>query len=212
MRELLSALGERYVRLAPASSALPAQYYRLAIEFGERGPDPEAFLGLVNIYADRNDAAGLHDLMDRYEYELFTEKGEAYARGDWPLIYRLHVALGMTYAHLGVWNDTPSPIQNAAFQLEAAQRAADELNRRWPSKKIALPPAAAKKLSGYYITTGQADRATKVQVDAAEVLQSQGRTEESAEILKSIDTETIPAADGETKAKYERLQRIIQAN
>ena len=166
----------------------------------------------MNIYADRNDAAGLHDIMERYQYELFTEKGDAYTRGDWPLIYRLHVALGMTYAHLGVWDNTSTPYQNAAFQLEAAQRAADELNRRSQSRKFALPPPAAKKLSDYYKTTDQANRATKVLVNAAEALQDQGRTKESADMLRLIDRKTIPSADEETKAEYERLQRIVPSN
>ena len=55
----------------------------------------------------------------------------------------------MTYAHLNVWRDAPTEVQTALFQLEHAQRAANELNRRETAAgrppKYSLPPAAVQK-------------------------------------------------------------------
>jgi hypothetical protein len=212
MRTLLTALGDRYSAGKSPDRELAARYYGTAIPLGDRGPDPEAFLSLVNIYADSGNQPALHALMSRFEDRLFSEKGDAYQSGDWSLIYRLHVALGMTYAHLGVW-DSPTPYQNATFQLEAAQRASDRLNAASQASanpaRYSLPPAAASKLAQGYMLKGRPDLATKVRIDSAEALQKANRTSESAKVLRSIQASELPGASPETQAKYQRLSSVV---
>ena len=212
MRTLLTALGDRASAGKEPDPEIAARYYGTAIPLGDRGPDPEAFLSLVNMYADAGNKSALQALMSRFEDRLFSEKGDAYQSGDWSLIYRLHVALGMTYAHLGVW-DSPTPYQNATFQLEAAQRASDRLNAASQASakptRYSLPPAAASKLAHGYTLKGRPDLATKVRIDSAEALQKANRTSESAKVLRSIQASELPGASPETQAKYQRLSSVV---
>jgi hypothetical protein len=209
MRELLTSLGQHSSQAVPIQLALAERYFRTAIEFGERVPDPDAFLSLVDLYAENGRIEPIHELMNRYEYDLFSEKSEAYARGDWQLIFRLHTALGMTYAHLKVWR-SPSPFQNAVFQLENAKKAADELNRRARSAAqpalYALPPAAVQNLSEGYAAVGRPQEAAAVRVDSAEALLAVGRSKESARLIKSINATDVGAMSAPTKTKYENLR------
>jgi hypothetical protein len=215
MRELLNALGQRTVQFSPAQAALAIRYFRTAIEFGDRGPDPDAFLSLVNLYADVGDTVSLRALMGRYEMELFSEKGNAYGRGDWSLIFRLHTALGMTYAHLGTWK-SETTYQNALFQLEAARRAADQLNsqekRKGQPAKYTLPPAAVRKLAEGYEAVGQPQKGSKVRVDSAETLSTVGRTKEGANLIRSFRTDEVEAMSAETKTKFEKLRASSKEN
>jgi tetratricopeptide (TPR) repeat protein len=217
MLELLMSLGQKaWPGGAPGDPKRAILCFQTAIEFGDRGPDPEAFLALVNVYADVNDRASLRALMDRYQYELFTEKGDAYARGDWPLIFRLHTALGMTYAHLNVWRDAPTEVQTALFQLEHAQHAANELNRRETAAgrppKYSLPPAAVQKLAEGYRAVGRDKDATRVKIESAEQLVTGGRVRESAQLVNSIKPAELNAADPNLRQKYQKVEAAVRMN
>jgi hypothetical protein len=215
MLELLLSLGQRtWPSGGPGDPKRAAQYFQTAIEFGDRGPDPEAFLAVVNVYVDVNDRGALRALMDRYQYELFTEKGEAYERHDWPLIFRLHTALGMTYAHLGVWRNGPTEVQTALFQLEHARNAANELNKRETAAgrppKYSLPPIAVEKLAEGYRAVGRDKDATRVKIESAEQLATGGRIRESSQLVKSIKPAELNAADPNLRLKYQKVEAAVR--
>jgi Tfp pilus assembly protein PilF len=210
-RSLLRALGETYLY---SSKDQAQRYFKSAIELGDHGPDPEAFLRLVELYVNQGPAgeAELKQLMDRYQFELFTEKGEAYRRGDWPLIYRLHLALGMTYAHLKIWQGG-SEYQNAMFQLSAARNAAQRLNdaatREGRAERTVLPPVAVQKLAEAYAATGKPELGTKVKIDTASQYQKLERPADSAEVLKSVSSNELARIDATSRSKYEQLLRAL---
>ena len=210
MRDVLRVLGEQHARKQPQAAG---QWLRVAIEMGERGPDLEAFLRLVELYVAQRQDSRLRELMQRFEFELFSEKGEAYQRSDWMLIYRLHLALGMTYAHMKVWT-SPSPFQNAIFQLENAARAAARYNeiaqQRQRADRLALPAAAVIKLSEGYSALGQPDRATRFRIDAAGDLQQVRRVADSAEVLQSVRPDELGRLDAASKQKFSRLQVLTR--
>lgn len=190
-----------------------AENYLLAALMLEdnHGPDADTFLRLVELYA--NDPVKLQALMNRYQYAMFTEKSDAYARGDWPLIFRLHLALGMTYAHLGIWKSS-SEYQNGIFQLEAAQRAADRLNRTAQAQnkmeRVALPPIAIAKLAAGYVAIGRKDLSLAASIDGASNLQKLGRVNDSEDVLDSIAADQIQTASPEVKNKIDRLRTAVR--
>jgi hypothetical protein len=208
MLELLRTLGDRNAHATPARPELAARYFRAAIEFGAQGPDPDAFLGLVNFYADANDIESLRKLMQRYEIELFSEKSGAYARNDLPLILRLHTSLGMTYAHLNQW-ESQGAFQNARFQLEAAQRTVVMINQREGTAgkqgTATLPAPAVNFLSDYYTRSGRKDLATKLRVDASANLRAAYRLEQSAAVVRRIPPEDVAAMPPETRRAYDKV-------
>ena len=212
MLQLLRALGERESRIGSSRPQLAAQYFRTAIDLGERGPDPEAFLALVNILADTGNNAALADLMRRYEAELFSEKGEAYSRQDWPLIFRLHLALGLTYARQDVWKSS-SPFQNARFQLESAQKAAVQLNARARAARqpetAALPAAAVSRLSAYYDGSGLTEQSVKLRVDTAQMLLKAERVNDSKQVLREVQVSQVATMSPTLRAQFESLRSTI---
>lgn len=210
MLKLLRGLGEQQLPRQPEKAE---RWLRLAVEFGERGPDPDAFLRLVELYVNTRQEPRVRELMDRYQWELFSEKSAAYGRNDWAQIYRLHLALGMTYAHMGVWQSSNSPYQNAVFQLENAGRAAERFNRGAEQKnqpeRLALPAVATLKLSQGYVALGQPTRATEAKIKAAGTLQDLKRGPESADLLRSIDEAELRRLPAVQVQQYERLKNAL---
>jgi hypothetical protein len=180
-------------------------WLRLAVEIGDRGPDPDAFLQLVGWLANTNRLAELPPLMERYQWELFSEKSSAYARGDWPEIFRLHLALGMTYAQMKVWTSA-EPYQNAIFQLEHARLAAEH-GGGTGADRLVLPPAATLQLAQGYQATGNAKRATLVKLDAAARLQQAERPVERNDVLTAIRPGELDGMDEAVKQQYKALAR-----
>jgi len=199
MRSLLLGLAKAQARDVTRAE----RWIAVAVEMGERGPDPDAFLQLVELYVNSGHQERLKPLMDRYQWELFTEKGDAYGRGDWPLIFRMHLALGMTYAQMGQWKSTATPYQNAIFQLEHARTAAERANNG-AAPPLALPPAAARKLAEGYIAIGEPKKAALIKLDTAEQLQKAGRRVESVDVLKTIRADEAQAFDPGAKQRYQR--------
>ena len=208
MLALTRALGQASVANENLSAA--EGYLRAAVDLGERGPDPDAFLDLVGLYAAKNDGSQISNLMKRYEFELFSEKGQAYVVGNKAEIYKLHLALGMTYAHLKAWKST-SPYQNASFQLDAAKKTADELNAEAKSEgrtpTTALPPIAVQKRSECYLALGDQKRAAQAKVEGAEQLLSVGRTRDATEIYNGITIEEKTALGSQFEERIQLLQR-----
>jgi tetratricopeptide (TPR) repeat protein len=205
MRELLISLGLQRTQKDPQDGE---RLLMSAIELGDRGPDPDAFLRLVELYVNQGQTSRLQELMRRYEVELFSEKGEAYQRNDMQLVYRMHLALGMTYAYMNVWS-SPSPFQNATFQLENAGRAAERFNeqarRSGKTERLVMPPAAVLKLSEAYATAGQRDRATQLRIDSADALSTARRTADSVEVFRTIQKEDVARLGVASKEKYRAL-------
>jgi tetratricopeptide (TPR) repeat protein len=211
MRDVLLAAGQVYAR---QDMKRAEQYFMTAIELGERGPDPDAFLRLVELYAshDSSDPATgakqqLAALMNRYQFEMFSEKSRAYAEGNWPLIYRMHVALGMTYAYLKTWTSAAS-YQNAIFQLSNAMKAAERANQdpRWRGTPLALPPVGVQKLAEGYLTTGRKDLALQARIDGAAALNRIGHARASTDVFRSIPAGDVATLDQGSRVKYEDLR------
>jgi len=202
---VLLELGEARTSKDPTAAQA---YFDAAISFGDHGPDPDAFLRLVELYA--KDPPRLSQLMNQYQWELFTEKGDAYQRGDWPLIFRLHVALGMTYARLEIWHSN-TEYQNAIFQLSHAMDAAKRLNTpQTPApQRIALPPVAVELLAKGYEATGRPDMAAKVRVDGAAALRDIERVPDSKQVLASMPAASVARLDPTSRALYEKLRASL---
>jgi hypothetical protein len=209
MRALLVSLGLQRPQKRPQDSE---RYFMAAIELGDHGPDPDAFLRQVELYVNQQQNFKLRDLMRRYEVELFSEKGEAYRRNDMHLVYRMHLALGMTYAYMNVWS-SQSPFQNATFQLENAGRAAERFNdqakRAGKPERLAMPPAAVIKLSEAYVANGQRARATQLRIDAADALASARRPTDSAEIFQTIRKDEVARVNAASQEKYRVLDATM---
>ena len=212
MRELMIALGMQRLQKRPQDAE---SLFRAAIELGEHGPDPDAFLRLVDLYVNSRQEGRLQELMRRYEAELFSEKGEAYRRNDLNLVFRMHLALGMTYAYMNVWTSN-SPFQNAMFQLENAARAAERFNQRAKQTgkpdRLVMPPEAALKLSDAYATRGQRDRATQLRIDSADALAGARRTAESAEVLQTINKDDVARLAASSRERYRALDASLPKN
>lgn len=210
LRDLLRVLGEQQ---AAARPAMAERWLRLAVDLGDHGADPEAFLRLVDLLVAQRQERRLPELMQRHEYELFSEKSEAYRRNDWMMVYRLHLALGTTYAYMKAWT-SPSPFQNAVFQLENAARAATRFNeaaqRQNRRERLALPAPAALQLAEGYAALGQADRGTRLRIDAADELLKQRRTADGAELLRSVRPEEATRLDAAARQKLTRLEALVR--
>jgi hypothetical protein len=178
-RELLRERARQLASAPEARSVEAAALFEQAIPLGEHGPDPDAFLELTSLHAREGRPAKIHELMERYGAELFSEKSYAYSRGDYALVHRMHLALGLSYAALGVW-ESDSFFQNAFFQLDAAMRSAERFNRSAPpgTTQLAAPVAAVEALSDAHAERGRLDQAIRVRVEGAKALQRAGRVRE----------------------------------
>jgi len=210
LRSLLYGLGSQRMKTAPGQAA---RWLRLAIDAGDQGPDPDAFVRLVELYVQTGQRPQLGELMSRYQYELFSEKSTAYMRQDWPQIYKLHLALGTTYAYLGQWDNPSNPIQSARFQLEHAKLAADSGNavaqRKGQPQTLALPAQSVQQLAGYYVAKGEAPKAAALQLDAARQLKEAARPNESRAVLEKIEPGALKSAGPGAQVRYDGLKREV---
>lgn len=212
MRELLRATADSLLSDPDKGNDRTAERYLMAaIEMGAHGPDPENFLRLVELYVNQDAHLELTRAMERYENDLFSEKSWAYQQEDWQLIYRMHLALGMTYAHLNAW-ESSQQFRNALFQLDAAQKAADRLNRdaerKGKPERVALPPIAVAKLAEGYAKINRPELAFKTRVDGAANLQKVGFTRESAQLLEAIPADQLQRAAPTTRTQIERMKSV----
>lgn len=204
MRDVLLAAGEFHSR---QDMKRAEQYFMTAVTLGDRGPDPDAFLRLVELYASHDESRQLAALMQRYELELFSGKSSAYAEGNWPLIFRMHVALGTTYAYLKIWT-SQSPYQNAIFQLSNAMKAAERASKdsRWKDTTLALPPRGVDMLAEGYLATGRKDLALQARIDGAAALDRVGHARDSAKVFRAIPSGDVATLNPESRVKYEDLR------
>lgn len=207
IRALLRGLGEQRMRSNVNASE---RWLRLALEAGDQGPDPDAFLRLVELLMNTGRRSEVKDLIARYEGELFSEKSMAYQRQDWPLIYKMHLALGTTYAFLGQWENPGRPIQSASFQLENAKKAADRANdvfkRKNQPQALALPAQSAMQLSDFYAKKGDVRSAVTLQLEVSKQLHEAARPNESQQLLASVNSSMLKTMGGQSEAKFRALQ------
>ena len=204
MRDVLLAAGEFHAR---QDRKRAEGYFQVAVEIGDRGPDPDAFLRLVELFASQEKIGQVTGLMDRYQFELFSEKSSAYAEGNWPLIFRMHLALGTTYAYLKIWTSN-RPYQNAIFQLSNAMKAAERANEdpRWKGTPLALPPRGVEMLAEGYMVTGQQDLALQARIDGAAALDRVGYARDSAKVFREIAVLDVEKLSPASRVKYEDLR------
>jgi len=194
--------------VAPAAAARSERLWRLAIELGDQGPDPDAFIGLVGQYASLNQLDRLSPLMNRYEQELFSEKGGAIGSGNHELAFRMHLALGLSYGYLKVWRSAGSPYRNAVYQLEAAMRTAELADRSGPKppERLALPPVALDQLFEGRVARGESTRGRQEQLAGAMRLLEVGRLSEAGLVVKAIPFEAIQELGGDATRRWEGIK------
>lgn len=220
MRKVLLAAGEFS---SQGDTKRAGQYFTAAIDLGDQGPDPDAFLRLVELYASTGAGEqlskatqGLAALMAHYQNAMFSEKSAAYRTENWELIYRMHVALGMTYAYLKTWRSEVE-YQNAIFQLSHAMQAADRANgqrlhgRPDGGTLLALPPVGIEKLAEGYIAIGREDLALRARIDGATALLKIRHVQDGSDVFHSIPVAQIQGLDEGSRAKYEALRAAVES-
>ena len=195
------------------------RWWRVAVELGDRGPDPESFVGLV-AHLSQHGRAGdaLPAIMQRYEEALFSLKGSAYNEANWALVFRMHMALGMAYGAMQRWNSNDSPYRNAVFQLDAAVRAAQNANqetnptRRAP-EPLAVPAEGLAVLATGLRARGEEAKAVDAQLVGAERLRDLARHSEVVAVVRGLSEpvrvgERPPAEAPLSATQRQRLERL----
>jgi tetratricopeptide (TPR) repeat protein len=171
------------------------------------GEDPDVVLALAELYFAQERIPKIDELLGRYGDRLFSGKSNAYLKGDWPVIYRFHVALGTMYAAVGKSGDRNDP-RSAIFQLEHARAAAEENNRKESAAKIYVDPALVERLAVTYEKIARPDEAAKVRLSAAETYVKQGRTQAAQETLAPVEKQRGSLGTEDTK-RYRILQEAV---
>lgn len=213
-RMLVRSLGDRYQESKDVRRA--ESYYLLAAHLDPRAPDPEALVGLAELYVAQNRLGELRRISEQYIPGLFAEKGAAYEASQPPeKIYKYHRALGVLYSHLGRWGDKDTP-GSAIFQLERARAAALGVDRERPTgggspprpDQIKLEPRLVDLLAEAYTKTNQPASSYKVRIDAAEHYVKKGDSEGARQVLEPIREKAPPP--GVTARERDRGIRVME--
>lgn len=184
-------------------------YLRLALDISV-GRDPDVMLALTDLYYRTGRKDEIQKLMP-YMEEMFSEKGQAYQKGDWQKIYRYHVALGNIYARLGSVGDA-GDIRSAVFQLEHARDAAAQYNRLHAgAPPIVVDPKVVDLLAETYsksTSTNAAAKTTELRLSAAQSYADAGRTASAARVLKPIaaNPSVLRPTD---RARFDRIISVV---
>jgi tetratricopeptide (TPR) repeat protein len=143
-------------------------YYRAALVLGDYEIDSRAFLDLATLYFTTGRRADLERVAEEFDSQLYRGKGLAYQRLDWDGVYEYHRTLGSVYRWLEQWTNPSRPFASAIYQLEHAQKAVDEINRRPHLQKKTIDPILNVYLAEAYSATNQPQRAFEAQLDAAD--------------------------------------------
>lgn len=167
-------------------------------------PDPKAFRDLTDIYIEAGDLNAVKNLMDRFEVEMFTGKGEAYRRSQQGKILEYHSILGKVYAHIGEWGNSSTPA-SAIFQLEHARTVAGRLERQDDA-----PPNfnadLAVLLARSYEAVDRNNEAIAVRLDTANRYHAIGNTKDAARLLRPLRDQPVPPT---LDNKYRELQPYL---
>jgi len=190
--DLARALGDRCRRAGKDYYSCAEAYYRYALDFPFMA-DPDSFLGLVQIYSTTNRVDVLEKLRGRYESELFDAKMAAIRRGDKHQEYEFHLALGTMYSSLEKYQNPKWSPASAIYQLENAQKSAEDFNKRNPqADPIVFPTDSALLLSDAYVKTGQVDKAAELRVTTAEKALDRGNKRGAEELVNPQWRATLP--------------------
>jgi hypothetical protein len=191
---LARALGDRCRRAGPLHYPCAEAYYNFALEFSRPYIDTDAFLALAQIYGTTGRRDQLTAIEKRYEGELFSGKGDSISRGDLRREYEFHLALGTMYSYLDKWTNTQWAPASAVYQLENAQRVAEQYNRRNPNKpRLDFPAESAGMLSKGYEISGDYNRAARVRVEAAKKAADSGDQYGARELIDPKWMSTLPS-------------------
>lgn len=142
-------------------------YYRAALGLRDYEVDSRAFLDLASLYYTTRRRGDLERVAEEFDSRLYRGKGLAYQRLDWEGVYEYHRSLGTVYTWLEQWANPSRPFASAIYQLEHAEKAVEEINRRSPRSKT-IDPILDVYLADAYSATNQPERAFRARLDAAE--------------------------------------------
>ena len=211
---LLRSLGDWYRGHSDPDRA--AVYYRLSADFyGES--DPEAVLRLVDLYLGNDKGAAatserIEALLNRYAFDLFEGKGEAYRQSHLKKIFAYHRTLGTIYALLERWG-SPQEVTSALFQLENARRVAKQHREAYPdAEPLRFDERLVSFLARGYDATGYPERALRVRLEGALELYQRGDRDGARRLIQGIEEAGgLPADAAERDVRlYEGLRRRLQ--
>lgn len=205
-RALTRAVGDEARR--EGDTALAETYYRLGALLTASEPDPDAFLRLVDLYAQRGDTASLQRVARSYVPQLFFGKQQEYSASHYASIYRYHRSLGVIYTYLEQWGNSGT-VTSAIFQLENALRAAAIHNsRKEEESRIVVDDRVVSMLARAYAATGEVpeDDAVNAVLELAGSALARGSSDHAILLLAAM--EPWPLADGSRQLEaYQRLRR-----
>lgn len=187
--------------------AVAQDYYFLSVRLPGEGTDPEALLHLAKMYFRTGATERIDALMNRYAEDLFTGKMNAVSKVQWAKAYEYHRTLGAMYAYLNQWGDASTPT-SAIFQLEEARRDAARYNEAGQAagsaQRIRVETQMIDYLAEGYEATDNPRAAMVVRLEAAELYERQGDLESTTQVLKPLESRSLPA---DLQVRYERLQQ-----
>jgi len=227
--DLVRSLGDRAAAVGDRDGQ--ERYYQFAVASKPGSPDPEALLGLANLYSERREPQKIEALLQRYQVDIFEAKGQAYTHSQTEKIYRYHMALGVIYSELDRWK-SPRQIDSALFQLKRAIDTAEYLNEKASSgggsgtvsgaAPVVVPTRLVDLLANGYEKTGQADAAVRLRFDQAERYLKQDRSDAAARVMAPLkvkltnpqnpgNRDALPAGVGDAyRARWKSIDEQIQ--
>jgi predicted negative regulator of RcsB-dependent stress response len=207
MRKLLRALGGLYAQRE--KYAVAELCYQTAATFTQNDPDPAAIRDLVKLYAMKGEEQKIEQIADRFVFDLFKGKGDAYRNQELEKIYQYHRTLGQIYGHMaeksGDWGSSDK-VNSAIFQLEHALQVGRELDR----KQANLPqrsdryvdPGLVHRLATAYEATSSQKRGDDLRLTAAKRYQLAGDERAKNFVLKPVQVSRLDTSD---KQEYQNL-------
>ena len=176
-------------------------YYFTAAELSQDELDPQAFKALSKLYTREGDIAKLEALGNNMNYtdRLFSQKNEAYRRGQLDKIYEYHVTLGYIYGALAQrdqkwWGDSHTPA-SALFQLEHAINIGEAIDRRdshrADHKQAHVDVGVIELLADYYERKDPV-RAKELRVQSAQRLEKAGESTAASQIMRPLQMKPLP--------------------
>ncbi|HYK89503.1 MAG TPA: hypothetical protein VE398_12080 [Acidobacteriota bacterium] len=143
---------------------------------------PEAALYTAALIRDHRELDTDGRLLNQLVESLFEQKGDAYARQDWPNILRLHTVLGTIFESQSRWGPAGDP-RSAIFQWQHALYAESMVRAKDP--KFPPSPGLHLHLANSYVKVGQPAAARSEYLAAAEgFLQASDREQAAMAIEK----------------------------
>lgn len=205
-RGLIRAFGDEARR--DGATARAESYYRLAAQLTPREPDPDAFLRLIDLYAQVGDTAAMESVAESYVPRLFFGKQQEYSTSHYASIYRYHRALGVIYTYLEQWGDRGT-ITSTIFQLEHALQAAQIHNDRGAgASPIVVDERLVEMLARAYAATGEVPDLDVVEaaLDLSRDALDRDAGDQAVRLLQAVEKWPFDVGS-RTFERYQRLRR-----